>query len=551
MVQYRSARRQSGARDSDDGGAKVFFFEYLIEAGFKTIEVGFPASSPTEFRFTRKIIEQDMIPDDVKIQVVTQSRRDLIDRTFEAVAGCQDAVIHLYSSISDLHREVVFKMTHDEVIDLAVRGARRIAEMVHADIHGTAFTLQFTPENFSQADPDFAVKVCDAVVETWLEDGCTDIIINLPATVESSMPHIYADQVEYFCRRTAYRDQITVSVHTHNDRGTGVAATELGLLAGADRVEGTLFGNGERTGNADIMTVALNLLARGIDPELDFSDMNRAVEVYELSTGMEVHPRHPYAGDMVYTAFAGSHQDAIRKVLAKKLEDDIWNVPYLPIDPRDVGRSFEPVIRINSQSGKGGVSYIMEEKYGYQMPKVFQRALSSIVTEYTDYAKNRLQPEQIYALYEKTYQNLTSPFKILNWDEHMVSDTQVCAEAVLWESPLNTDTRFVSVSKDGIVQSNGVAGRTVRLQDQGRGLIDAISHALGKYLGRELNISLYQQHALEQTTSAKVVTYIGLTSGNTVAYGTGMSGNFTKSSLRALMSAVNRLLIDESTESDN
>lgn len=526
---------------------KLFFFRHLVEIGFKTIEIGFPASSPTEYAFARKLIDNDLIPEDVTIQVVTQAKKDQILETFEAVKGAKHVVIHLYSAISDLHRDVVFKMSREEIVNLAVRAAKLMADCAQKDTSGTRFSLEYSPETFTQTDPDFAVYVCDAVSEVWLAANVEEVIMNLVGTVESSMPNIYADQVEYFCRNIKRRDEITISIHTHNDRSSGVAATELGILAGGERVEGTLFGNGERSGNADLVALALNLMSQGIDPELDLSDIDRTVEIYELSTGMEVHPRHPYAGDLVYTAFSGSHQDAVRKGLAERQDDEFWNVPYLPIDPFDVGRSYEPLIRITAQSGKGGIAYVMEKRHGYEMPKAFLRELSRTVTRFVDKAKVQLDAGDILSIFKRTYENITSPLKLLNWDEHMLSDTEVCAEAVLWESPIGTDTEPVKLVNN-IVQSDDVDGRAIQLEGTGHGLAEAIGSALSAYLGRDLNITLYRQHALEQTASSKVVTYIGITSGIKIAYGCGLSGNFTKSSLRALVSAVNRLLIDEAMD---
>ena len=502
---------------------KLAFFHYLVDIGFKTIEIGFPAASETEFEFTRRLIEDKLIPDDVAIQVLTQSRPHIIDRTFEALRGAKRAVVHLYNSTSELQRDVVFGMTREACRELAEDGARLIRSHIESDPSMRAWQLEYSPESFSGTEPDFAVEICDAVYEIWA--GLTDekVIMNLPGTVEMSMPNVYADQIEWFCRHTRYRDQIRVSLHTHNDRGTGIAATELGLLAGADRVEGTLFGNGERTGNADILTLALHLFSQGIDPKLDFTDINRAIEIYEISTNMQVHPRHPYAGDLVYTAFSGSHQDAINKGLARRSAGDTWNVPYLPIDPHDVGRSYEPIIRINSQSGRGGVSYIMEQHFGYQIPKPMQRSFSEVVTKHSDRRQDELRPVEILELFHENYLNLRSPLELISWEDMTLSETEVAARG-----RFNLNGEMVEVSG----RSNGVLG--------------AIAAGLSSLLGQPINITLYHQHALTQSSDSKALTYIGLTSSEgKIAYGAGLSGNITKSSIRGLVSAINQLLREE------
>ena len=352
---------------------KIKFFKFLVERGFKEIEVGFPAASDTEYIFTRTLIEENLIPDDVVIQVLTQSREHIIKKTFEALKGVKKAIVHLYNSTSTLQRDVVFNKDKKEITELAVFGAEMI-EKLSEEYGKEHFLFEYSPESFTGTEMDYAAEICNAVLDVWKPTPDRKVIINLPSTVEMATPNIYADQIEYMCEHLKYRENVLVSLHTHNDRGTAVAATELGMLAGADRVEGTLFGNGERTGNSDILNLALNLFSQGIDPELDFTDINKSIKMYEASTGIDVHPRHPYAGDLVYTAFSGSHQDAIKKGMAKMEEHpDHWEVPYLPIDPADVGRSYDPIIRINSQSGKGGIAYILEHNYGLIVPKSMQQ----------------------------------------------------------------------------------------------------------------------------------------------------------------------------------
>ncbi len=510
---------------------KLAFFHYLVDIGFKTIEIGFPAANDTEYEFTRRLIEDDLIPDDVAIQVLTQSRAHIIDRTFKALEGARRAVIHLYNSTSAIQRDVVFGMSRDACRQLAIDGARLIRERFETGCGTRDWQLEYSPESFSATEPDFAVEVCDAVYEVWEGLVNEKIIMNLPSTVEMSTPNLYADQIEWFCRHTRYRESIRVSLHTHNDRGTGIAATELGLLAGGDRVEGTLFGNGERTGNCDIMTVALNLLSQGINPELDFTNINRAIQMYELSTSMQVHPRHPYAGDLVYTAFSGSHQDAINKGLqrlgsdiyasarsANEARNDIWNVPYLPIDPHDVGRSYEPIIRINAQSGRGGVSFIMEQRFGYQIPKPMQRAFSEVVTRYSDHVQDELLPEKILELFQEAYVNLRHPLELISWEDMKLSESEVAARG-----------RFT------------LNGRMVEVDGRGNGVLDALATGLARLTGLDFNISLYHQHALTQSSASRAVSYIGLTCGDRIAYGAGISSDITRASIRGLVSAINSL----------
>ncbi len=498
---------------------KLVFFQKLIDIGFKTIEIGFPAASETEYAFTRYLIENNLIPDDVTIQVLTQSRQHIIEKTFEALRGCKNAVVHLYNSTSTLQREVVFCMNREQCIDLATFGAKLIVEIAAQDTFGTHFVYEYSPESFTGTEMDFAVAICDAVCDVWQPSPERKAIINLPATVEMSTPNIYADQIEYFCRHTRHRPNILVSLHPHNDRGTAVAATELGMLAGADRVEGTLFGNGERTGNADIVTLAMNLYSHGIDPELDLSDINSLIEAYEENNRMAVPPRHPYAGKLVYTAFSGSHQDAIKKGLAAMKDTQYWSVPYLPIDPKDVGRSYDPIIRINSQSGKGGVAYILEQYYGLLLPKQVQQAFSQIVTQVSDQKQSDLLPDEIHQLFMTSYVNLTQPLELKSYQESMVDDQTVNMSAVILDQ-----------------------GREVSVSGAGNGLLDAFCNALRSYLGCKIEITAYQEHALERGSSSKAITYVQVQNGGQQLYiGCGISSSISKSSLRAVISAVNKI----------
>lgn len=500
---------------------KLQFFRQLTEMGFKTIEIGFPAASDTEFDFTRYLIDHQLIPDDVAIQVLTQSRPHIIEKTFAALKGCGRAVVHLYNSTSTLQRDVVFGMNRDQCRDLAISGAQLIKELAAKDDTGTDFTFEYSPESFTGTEMDFAVEICDAVCDIWQPTAEKKVIINLPATVEMSTPNIYADQIEFFCRNTRYRDSILVSLHPHNDRGTAVAATELGMLAGADRVEGTLFGNGERTGNADIVALAMNLFSQGIDPELDFSDINTMIELYEEVTGMQVPPRHPYAGKLVYTAFSGSHQDAIKKGLAamKKNEGGTWAVPYLPIDPQDVGRSYEPIIRINSQSGKGGIAFILEQFYGLVLPKVVQQSFSQVVTKVSDRKQREMQPEEIHQLFMDTYVNLVEPIILKSYKEEMVDDQHVTVSALLEHR-----------------------GREVAVNGHGNGLLSAFCQALHEYLGCKIEITAYAEHALERGSTSKAITYVQVQNGDNHLYiGAGISSSISRSSLRAVVSAVNQM----------
>jgi 2-isopropylmalate synthase len=508
---------------------KLEFFNMLVKIGFKEIEVGFPSASETEYRFMRKLIDENLIPDDVTIQVLTQSRKHLIERTFESLQGVKRAIVHLYNSTSTLQRKVVFKTDKKGVINIAVEGATLIQELAEKFDKNAKIIKQYSPESFTGTELDFAVEVCEAVMDVWKPTPENKIIINLPATVEMSTPNIYADQVEWFIKHIKNRDSVIISVHAHNDRGTAVAATELAILAGAQRVEGTLFGNGERTGNADILTIALNMFSQGIDPQLDFSDINSIVEVYERCTRMKVHPRHPYAGELVYTAFSGSHQDAIKKGLNyyEVEKPPYWEVPYLPIDPSDVGRVYEPIIRINSQSGKGGVSFVMEHYYGFKIPKEMQPEFAQVVQKVTDETGNELKPEEIFELFKKEYLDLEGHVKLIKYS---IDETQNLSEK-------NNIVHIVATLK--------INGKTVEVKGEGNGPIDAFFHALQNAGLSKYKFVNYEEHALSQGSDSKAVSYICLENGNgEKRYGVGIDENITTASLNAIISAINRFLKD-------
>lgn len=497
---------------------KIKFFKFLTEIGFKEIEVGFPAASDTEYVFTRTLIEENLIPDDVTIQVLTQSREHIIKKTFEALKGVNKAVVHLYNSTSTLQRDVVFNKGKKEITELAVFGAKMIDEL--AEEYGKEhFLFEYSPESFTGTEMDYAAEICNAVLDVWKPTSDRKVIINLPSTVEMATPNVYADQIEYMCDHLKYRENVLVSLHAHNDRGTAIASTELGMLAGADRVEGTLFGNGERTGNADILNIALNLFSQGIDPELDFTHINKAIEIYEESTGIAVHPRHPYAGDLVYTAFSGSHQDAIKKGMAKMSEHpERWEVPYLPIDPADVGRSYDPIIRINSQSGKGGIAYILEHNYGLIVPKSMQQEFSLIVTKVSDAENRELSPEEIYALFMDNYKDIKKPVEIVYYNE-------------------STQGKTVTVTSDVVID-----GKSKQIVESGNGILDAFCKSLQKELGIKFDVVNYSEHSLSFGNKSRAITYIQIYDKDHNSYfGAGTSSNISKSSLRAVVSAVNKM----------
>jgi len=494
---------------------KLDFFQFLVKVGFKEIEVGFPAAAEGEFLFVRKLIEENLIPDDVTIQVLTQSREPLIRKTFESLAGAKNATVHLYNATSPLFREVVFKRTKEETIRLAVEGA----ELFNKLVDESGYSFEYSPECFSQTEPDFVVDVCNAVISCW--QG-RQIIINLPFTVESHTPNVHADMVEYVLARLKDRENITISLHAHNDRGTAVAATELCLLAGADRVEGTLFGNGERTGNADIITLAMNLYSQGIDPGLDFSDIDDAISLYTDSTCLPVHPRHPYVGELVYTAFSGSHQDAIRKGMANLKDGDIWDMPYLPIDPKDVGRGYDPIIRVNSQSGSSSVAYILETKHELpKLPKAMQRDFGLVVTNISDTQAAELTPDDIYSLFRKTYVNVDTPMGFVGKQSLTQAGeiyTVVCT-----------------------VQLNG---KEVLIEGKGRGPMDAFRQGLLPLCNINFDIGIYSQQTLNvnEGAEAPAISYIEIIINGKSYFGAGISRSTTNSSLKAIVSALNRYL---------
>ena len=500
---------------------KLEFFTFLTKIGFKTIEVGFPAASDTEFDFTRKLIDDGLVPDGVAIQVLTQSREHIIERTFEALAGAKKAIVHLYNSTSVLQRDVVFRKSKEEIKEIAVYGAEMILRL--AEQHGRErFLFEYSPESFTGTELDYAAEVCNAVLDVWQPTAAYPVIINLPSTVEMATPNVYADQIEYMCRKLKYREHVRVSLHAHNDRGTGVAATELAMMAGADRVEGTLFGNGERTGNADILTIALNLFSQGVEPGLDFSQIDEVVEVYERMTKLDVHPRHPYAGYLVFTAFSGSHQDAIKKGMDALPEGKAqWAVPYLPIDPMDVGRSYAPIIRINSQSGKGGVAYILQTYFGIMLPKDMQPAFGRVVKAVSDAEHKELVPEELYQLFRKEYVNIEEPLNLLGYAEKSNGSTTVTSTLT-------------------------VRGEERQIVGEGNGIIDAFAHSLESALNIHFEIVNYNEHSMEYGNKSRAITYVSLKARDgQMYYGAGLSSSISKSSLKAVLSAVNKMLLAE------
>ena len=498
---------------------KTRLWTLLVEMGFKEIEIGFPSASETEYEFTRKLIEENLIPDDVTVQVLVQARDHLIKRTFAALKGIKRAVVHVYNSTSTIQRERVFAMDTDGIEKIAVEGARLLQE--HAALHPeTEWVFQYSPESFTGTELPVALHICNAVIEQWQPTADRPCIINLPATVEMATPNVFADQVEWMHRNLARRDAVILSVHTHNDRGTGVAATELALMAGADRVEGTLMGNGERTGNLDIVTLGLNLFSQGIDPKLDFSDIQHIVSVYQECTQMEVHPRHPYAGELVFTAFSGSHQDAIRKCLKIQRKDENWQVAYLPIDPTDIGRRYDEVIRINSQSGKGGVAYILEQDFGYRLPRPFQIHFSQIVQKTSELAAKEVSPDTIAALFERSYMLWDSPFALREYCIQRNNDKQV-------------DQLDVVMATD-----KGDA----KLSAQGKGPIAAFIDALKQYTQSDIVVIAYDEHAMGTGENAQAATYIQLRIDGNTYFGVGVNDDILMASFKAILSAVNQAI---------
>ncbi len=495
-------------------------FETLVRLGFKEIEVGFPAASQTDYDFLRWLIDEQRIPGDVTIQVLTQARPELIERTFEALRGARRAVVHLYNSTSTLQREVVFKRDRAGIIDIAVSGTRLLREIAEAH-SDTEVLFEYSPESFTGTELDFARDVCEAVMETWGANKERQVILNLPATVEMATPNIYADQIEWFAENVKNREAYLLSVHTHNDRGTAVAAVELSLMAGADRVEGTLFGNGERTGNVDIVTLALNLFTQGVDPGLELSNIRELVEVFEFCNRMSVHPRHPYAGDLVFTAFSGSHQDAIKKGLAAREveQKSQWEVPYLPIDPDDIGRTYEAVIRINSQSGKGGVAFVMEQDYGLYLPRSLQIEFSKVIQKITDETEAELSPAEIYEAFEREYLSGDGDLKLADKRVDLATEGD---ERVL----------SASVSIGGVVR---------RISGKGNGPIDAFMNALKRECGIDAEVLDYVEHSVGKGAKAKAVAYLHLAMDGQELYGVGRHESILSASVEAVLSAIHRV----------
>ena len=496
---------------------KHHLFDLLVQMGFKEIEVGFPAASQTDFDFVREIIEQEKIPDDVTIQVLTQARDSLIERSFEALKGANKAIMHVYNSTSTIQREQVFQLDQQGIIEIAVHGAKKV--MTEAQKYPqTQWQFQYSPESFTQTEMPFAVEVCNAVIEQWQASG-QPIIINLPATVEVNTPNVYADQIEYMCRHINNREKIIISLHTHNDRGCGVAAAELGVLAGADRVEGTLLGNGERTGNMDIVTMAMNLYSQGIDPQLDFSDMDRIIKTVNYCTEIELHPRHPYAGDLVFTAFSGSHQDAIKKCLNKRKEsadNTPWQVAYLPIDPEDLGRNYEAVIRINSQSGKGGAAYIIEQQLNISMPRWMQVEFSQIVQRQTEQQGQEISANEIVALFDASYRSKVEGLALKAYDTQRNNQQQQLSATLLT-----------------------TAGEQQSITGEGMGLLEAFCMAM-KNLGPDIHIIAYEEISTDSNEQSQALCTVQLSIEGQRICGLAQSSDIAEAGLQAILHAYNR-----------
>lgn len=498
---------------------KLEFFQLLLDVGFKEIEVGFPAASETEYQFLRTLIEKNMIPDNVTIQVLTQAREHIIRKTFEAIAGAPHAVVHLYNSTSVAQREQVFRKSKEEIKKIAVEGAKLLNELAK-DVKGDV-TFEYSPESFSGTEVDYALEVCNAVLDVWQPTPERKMIINLPTTVETSMPHVFASQVEYMHKHLNYRENVIISLHPHNDRGCGVSDAELGLLAGADRIEGTLFGNGERTGNVDVITIAMNMFGHGVDPMLNFHDMARICETYERLTRMQVHPRQPYGGSLVFTAFSGSHQDAIAKGMTYKEEKELttWSVPYLPIDPQDVGRTYDSdVIRINSQSGKGGVSYILKQSYGITLPDKMKEEFGYAVKDVSDKEHKELTPEWIYSILENNYINVTPHFTVDEFHFRQKGEGGISATVTMT-----------------------MQGNTQTIETAGNGRLDAVSKALKIGLGFSYELTDYKEHSLSRGSSSKAMSYVAITQKGKLVWGVGIDEDIIESSIEALCAAINRL----------
>ncbi|MGA0903075.1 MAG: 2-isopropylmalate synthase [Opitutales bacterium] len=502
---------------------KLELFKLLCQIGFHQIEIGFPSAAQTEFDFARKLIEDKLVPDGVALQVLTQAREHLIRRSFESLRGAQKAIIHVYNSTSPLQRKVTFGMSKEEIKKIAIEGVALVKKLL-PELPDTEVQLEYSPESFSDTEVEYALEVCEAVMDAWEPTVKNPIILNLPATVELFTPNVHADQIEWFCTHLRERDKAKISLHTHNDRGTGTAATELGLLAGADRVEGTLFGNGERTGNLDIVTVALNMYSQGLHPDLDFSNIEEIREIYERTTGMTVHERHPYGGDLVFTAFSGSHQDAIKKGMDLRTkegatEKDHWQVPYLSIDPQDIGRSYEAIIRINSQSGKGGVAYVLSREFGLDLPKPMHPEVGLLMNEKADSESRELAAEEIYQAFKKEFLEIHSPLELISYETNKISADEISCTAKIR-------------CEDNELEITG----------QGNGPINAFVHALENEGLKDFKLTDYRQHSIGGGSGTKSAAFVQLqTKAGRVAYGCGIHASIEKSGLLALVSAYNRV----------
>lgn len=507
---------------------KIEFFNYLIKLGFKEIEIGFPAASQIEFDFLRQLVDRKLIPDDVVVQVLTQCREELLERTFEAIEGCKQAIVHIYNSTSTLQRDVVFHMSREEITNIAVEGVKMVKR--HAANFPGKIILEYSPESFTGTELDYALEVCNAVQREWGPTKENPMIINLPSTVEMTTPNVFADRIEWMNKHLENREAIILSIHPHNDRGTGVATAELALLAGAERVEGTLFGNGERTGNVDILNIAYNMFSQGIDPELAIEHVNESIEIYERCCKIPVHPRHPYAGKLVFTAFSGSHQDAINKGVKamKERNNEYWEVPYLPIDPADIGREYEPIVRINSQSGKGGVAFVMDTYFGFKLPKGMHREFANVIQAISE-KQGEVSPDQIMESFRQEYLLKKEPlhFRRLRVDD-LSEET---------ESEFDTKVTVVYTDK----------GEEKRFEAVGNGPIDAVKRGLQETLDINVKILDYEEHALQSGSNSQAAAYIHLldAESGSVTYGVGVSSNITRASVRAIFSAVNRLGLGE------
>lgn len=495
---------------------KVEFFKLLVKVGFKEIEVGFPAASETEYNFLRTLIDQNLIPEDVTIQVLTQAREHIIRKTFEAVKGAPRAIIHVYNSTSVAQREQVFKKSKEEILKIAVDGAALLKKLA-SETEGN-FAFEYSPESFTGTEPEYALEVCNAVLDVWEPSPENKCIINLPSTVQNAMPHVYASQIEYMSKNMKYRENVILSLHPHNDRGCGVSDAEMGILAGADRIEGTLFGNGERTGNVDIVTLALNMYSQGVEPNLDFTNMLDICEAYEKYTGMHIDMRSPYSGALVFAAFSGSHQDAIAKGMKYREEHDCptWTVPYLPIDPTDIGRHYEAdVIRINSQSGKGGVGYILEQNFGLNLPAKMREAMGYAAKDASDHQHKELQPQEIFELFKEKFEDITTPFNIT--EVHFKQHNGIIAEVTVEYK----DKKVVAIAA-------------------GNGRLNAVSNALKKQFRLEYDLVTYQEHALEQSSSSRAIAYVGIKDKNDrLFWGAGVDQDIIRASINALLTAIN------------